>query len=132
MMIRFLLKQRMIKSLLLTIKTFCIEFSGRESLAEGLHETGNGFEFESPKSATSHRVSTHSPKHVEVIARYLLKTNRTGAEGEESVFISQRGGRLVSSNFRKEVRKSKLQFGNYLPPLQDAHLYLQLEIHLRH
>jgi site-specific recombinase XerD len=83
------------------------------TIEQGLHETGNGFVFESPKSAASHRVITLSPKHVEVIARYLLKTNRTGAEGEEPLFISQRGGPLVSSNFRNRI---------WQPAIKDAGL----------
>ena len=72
-------------------------------IEQGLHETGDGFVVESPKSAASHRVIVLSPLHVDVIARYLKETNRTGANSDTPLFISQKGGRLVSSNFRNRI-----------------------------
>jgi site-specific recombinase XerD len=73
------------------------------TIEQGLHETGKGFVTEKPKSAASHRVIVLSPKHVEVIARYMQETNRSAVDAEAPLFISQKGGRLVSSNFRNRI-----------------------------
>lgn len=72
-------------------------------IEQGLHETGDGFVIEEPKSAASHRVIVLSQIHVDVIARHLKETNRTGASRDAPLFISQKGGRLVSSNFRNRI-----------------------------
>jgi site-specific recombinase XerD len=73
------------------------------TIEQGLHETGKGFVTEKPKSAASHRVIVLSPKHVEVIARYMKETNRSAVDADAPLFISQKGGRLVSSNFRNRI-----------------------------
>ena len=73
------------------------------TIEQGLHETGKGYVTEKPKSSASHRVIVLSPKHVEVIARYMKETDRSAADAEASLFISQEGGRLVSSNFRNRI-----------------------------
>ena len=73
------------------------------TIEQGLHETGKGYVTEKPKSSASHRVIVLSSKHVEVIARYMKETDRSAADAEASLFISQEGGRLVSSNFRNRI-----------------------------
>ena len=73
------------------------------TIEQGLHETGKGYVTEKPKSSASHRVIVLSPKHVEVIARYMKETDRSAADAEASLFISQEGGHLVSSNFRNRI-----------------------------
>ena len=73
------------------------------TIEQGLHETGKGFVTEKPKSAAAYRVITLSPKHVEVIARYLQDTDRTAADADAPLFIGPKGGRLVSSNFRNRI-----------------------------
>ena len=73
------------------------------TIEQGLHETGNGYVTEKPKSAASHRVLVLQTKHVEVIARYLQDTNRSAVNAEAPLFVSPKGGRLVSSNFRNRI-----------------------------
>ncbi|MCX6519003.1 MAG: tyrosine-type recombinase/integrase [Actinobacteria bacterium] len=73
------------------------------TVEQGIHETGRGYVIEKPKSAASHRVIVLHSKHVEVIARYLQDTNRSAVDAEAPLFISQKGGRLVSSNFRNRI-----------------------------
>lgn len=73
------------------------------SIEQGLHETENGFVLEAPKSAASHRVIVLSERHVEVIVQYLQETGRTAANWDEPLFITHRGGRIISSNFRNRV-----------------------------
>jgi len=73
------------------------------TIEQGLHETGKGYEMEKPKSAASHRVIVLAQKHVEVIAQYLKETNRTAANADEPLFVSQKGGHLVASNFRNRI-----------------------------
>jgi site-specific recombinase XerD len=73
------------------------------TIEQGLHETGNGYVTEKPKSAASHRVLVLQTKHVEVIARYLQETNRSAVNSEAPLFVSPKGGRLVSSNFRNRI-----------------------------
>lgn len=73
------------------------------TIEQGIHETGEGYVVEPPKSAASHRTIVLSAKHVQVLAQYLSETGRTGADSEEPFFVGPKGGRLVYSNFRTRI-----------------------------
>jgi integrase len=85
----------------------------------GLHNTSKGFKFEAPKSNAGKRTWPLSQQQVASIAFHIASTERTGANGEESLFVSPTGHMLNYSNFRTRI---------FLPALEKAGI-LKATIH---
>ena len=77
----------------------------------GLHNTSKGFKFEAPKSNAGKRTWPLSQQQVASIASHIATTERTGADGEEPLFVSPNGHILIYSNFRTRI---------FLPALKKA------------
>jgi len=75
------------------------------SVEQGLHETSNGLVIEQTKSLASKRIISLVPQQVEVIARHIEATGRSGANADEPLFVSPRGSRLAYKNFHDRIWK---------------------------
>jgi integrase len=73
------------------------------SIVQGRHETSKGIEVTPTKSQAGRRELVLAPEQVEVIAKYLTVTGRTGANPDEPLFVSPMGKPLKYSNFRPRV-----------------------------
>jgi site-specific recombinase XerD len=73
------------------------------SIVQGRHETSTGIEVTPTKSQAGRRELVLAPEQVEVIAKYLTVTGRTGANPDEPLFVSPMGKPLKYSNFRPRV-----------------------------
>jgi len=79
------------------------------SVEQGLHETANGFVVEDTKSHASRRTISLAPRQVEVIARHIEATGRTGADSESPLFISPNGSPLAYKNFHNRIWKPAIK-----------------------